>query len=433
MAAMRIAVVSQVVDGIAPDGLNSVGLVGHYLARDLARDHQVTVYGSAGVAANGGEWPATADDGIVYRVMPPRLTDTVVARAWPYVTRMAGQIRGGLRPPVSTATWSGLGYARRVAADIAAQHFDVIHVHHATQYLPALRAAAPRAIIVLHAHAEWFPQTPRAVLQRRLAHADAVVGCSDYVTARLVDYLPSLAGRCFTVYNGVSTAEFHPGGRTVPRPGPAPFVLYVGGVSPHKGLHDLISAFVPVARQMPELELRIVGSEGNYPIEEILDLTDRTAVTRLLPFYAGRYLDRLRSMVPSDVAGRVTFTGRLSPEDLVDHYLSAAVFAFPSVWPEGFGLPPVEAMAAGVPVVATRAGAITETVVDGVTGYLVGQGDVAALTDRLGALLADEGRRRSFGEAGRARAVTTFDWSVVAGDLRRVYDRLAAGRGPAPT
>jgi glycosyltransferase involved in cell wall biosynthesis len=184
-----------------------------------------------------------------------------------------------------------------------------------------------------------------------------------------------------------------------------------------------------VARRVPDVELRIVGSEGNYPIEEILDLTDRAAVDRLLPYYHGRYLDRLQAMLPDDVAARVTFTGPVSVATLISHFVSASVFAFPSVWPEGFGLPPVEAMSAGVPVVATRAGAITETVVDGTTGYLVDQGDASALAQRLVDLLGDEPRARAFGAAGRARALETFDWSVVAGDLRRVYTELLRRRG----
>ena len=129
-------------------------------------------------------------------------------------------------------------------------------------------------------------------------------------------------------------------------------------------------------------------------------------------------------MVPDDLAGRVVFTGQISTEDLVRHYLSASAFAFPSIWAEGFGLPPVEAMAAGVPVVATRAGAITETVIDGTTGYLVDQHDQSALANRLTLLLEDDALAHAFGAAGRARAVETFDWGVVAADLRRVYAEL---------
>ena len=412
--------------------MNSVGLVGHYLARDLARDHEVVMYGSASVPANRGDWRETIDDGIEYRVMPAQRTDELVARAWPHVSRALGALRHGLRPPVSTAALAGRGYARAVADDIAGQRFDVLHVLHATQYLPGLRAAAPEAVIVLNAQAEWFPQTSSAVLRRRLAHADGVVGCSHYVTSRLLEHVPSLADRCFTVYDGASMDEFRSEGRTGTTPVSTPFILYVGGVSPHKGLHDLVAAFVQVARLVPAVELRIVGSEGNYPIEEIIDLTDRKALNRLLPYYKGRYLDRLRALVPNDIAGRVHFTGRLSPEDLIASYLSASVFAFPSIWPEGFGLPPVEAMAAGVPVVATRAGAISETVVDGSTGYLVDQGDVKALADRLVELLGDDDRRRSFGAAGRARALETFEWSVVGADLRRVYAALAMRRAGAP-
>ena len=155
---MKIGVISQVFDGIAPDGFSSVGLVGHHLALELAGDHQVVVYGSGGAASNRGDWPATINDGIDYRIVPPKATDLIVARAWPYATRVGGAVRRGLRPPVSTSGLSGRSYVHAVAADVAREHFDVLHVHHATQYLPALRAAAPDAVILLHAHASGFPR-----------------------------------------------------------------------------------------------------------------------------------------------------------------------------------------------------------------------------------------------------------------------------------
>ena len=151
----------------------------------------------------------------------------------------------------------------------------------------------------------------------------------------------------------------------------------------------LLRAFVIVARNYPGVLLEIVGPVGNYPIEENFDLKDKAAIESLRPFYAtslwsilksrlfssvpreGNYLSYLKTNLPPDVAEKVSFLGLVPREELVDRYYSADVFAFAPIWNEGFGLPPVEAMAAGLPVVASRSGAVTETVVEGQTGFLV--------------------------------------------------------------
>ena len=96
------------------------------------------------------------------------------------------------------------------------------------------------------------------------------------------------------------------------------------------------------------------------------------------------------------------------------------MFAFPPIWNEGFGIPPVEAMAAGIPVVATRSGAITETVKDQETGFLVEKNDPEALAKAILTLLQDDARAERMGRAGRQRAMERFTWDRVAD---RMYTR----------
>jgi glycosyltransferase involved in cell wall biosynthesis len=421
---MRIAFVSQPFDVVPPDHANSVGLVTHHLAAALAQTDEVTVYASLDCPGNRGSWAGIP--GVTYRLMPPSRRDQLVARAWSRTAPVVGALRGGMRPPYSTSGLAGRAYTDAVAADLARHPVDVVHVQHATQLVPAVRRAAPDALVALHAQGPWFPQTPASVLERRLDGADLLLACSDFVRDEARRMLPRLADRCRTVHDGVDVAGIDDvARRTSPVDGP-PFVLTLGAVSPHKGVHDALAAFIEVARHRPDLHLRIVGPPGAYPIEEICPLDDHDMVRALRPLHGPGYARRLEAMVPADLAGRVHFTDRLPRDGVVRHLLDAEVMLFPSIWDEGFGLPAIEALAAGTPVVATRSGAVPELVIDGENGVLVDKSDVTAMVRALDLLLDDPDARRRFGAAGRARAQERFDWPVVADHLRRVYSLAQA-------
>jgi glycosyltransferase involved in cell wall biosynthesis len=90
-------------------------------------------------------------------------------------------------------------------------------------------------------------------------------------------------------------------------------------------------------------------------------------------------------------------------------------------WCEPFGVVALEAMACGVPVVASAVGGLVDTVLDGVTGALVPPGDVARLAEELRGLLADPARRTRFGRAGVRRARSRYDWATIAHDTLRAY------------
>lgn len=91
-------------------------------------------------------------------------------------------------------------------------------------------------------------------------------------------------------------------------------------------------------------------------------------------------------------------------------------------------MPIIEAMAMGVPVVATRCGGIPEIVVDGETGFLVERGDSTALAQAILRLLSDEDLRKSMGKAARKRAVELFAWEKIAANLLNYYKKICEGR-----
>lgn len=431
---MKIAFVSQPIDTIFPPYQNSVGACTYWVARLLAQSSEVVVYGLTDNHENFT--PAAEDSGIDYRFFPATRWDKRIHAMQRQLTKFFRR-----SSPISTSRWWYPGYARQVADDLSKQGCDVIHLQHCSQYAPVIRALNPKAKIVLHLHAEWFSQSNPAVLASRLDSVDLVTTVGDYVTDKTKRTFPVVTGRCETTYNGIDAHEFarckdYSASPRMKR------ILYSGAVSPHKGLHVLLEAFVPVARQFPDVQLDIVGPIGNYPIEENFDLQDQKTIRTVAPFYDTNpwslirskllrrgtdgegYLRYLKESLPADVAERVSFLGMIPRSELVDRYYASDIFAFAPIWNEGFGLPPVEAMAAGLPVVTSRSGTVMETVVDGKTGYLVERNNAAELAEALLVLLKDDGRREAMGRAGRRRALGHFSWDVIAEGMHTRYQTL---------
>ena len=163
------------------------------------------------------------------------------------------------------------------------------------------------------------------------------------------------------------------------RPATGPVVLCVARLYPRKRVVDLLRATPLLGARVPGVRIRVVG---RGPEEESVR--------------------RLHSELGLD--DRVDLLGDVSAEQLAEEYVNATAFCLPSVQ-EGFGIVFLEAMAAGLPVVACRAAAIPEVVADGRTGVLVPARDPAALAVALVDLLTDPERARRLGVAGRADAV----------------------------
>lgn len=231
-------------------------------------------------------------------------------------------------------------------------------------------------------YVRWYFGTLQPSLARR---ADAIVVDTDAARADVADGLGIDAGKIHVVGVGVEERWFSIE-RRVDDP---PFVLCVGTVERRK---DLIAAVEAIAR-IPGLRLVSAGPLTPYADEV------RTTAARL------------------GIGDRVILRGYVDDATLRDLYSRAAAFVFPSRY-EGFGLPPVQALACGLPVIAARI-PVTREVLDDCAVY-VEPGDVEGFDKAIAAVIAGEDSAVARAERGRARAAS-FTWAATADRMSRVY------------
>lgn len=336
------------------------------------------------------------DDGRDFTFLGPRPGDGHLARpevGW----RDNRSTKYGLGEMVSMS-WQ----AWRLSAD----------VFHAPHYVFPLGLPCP-GVVTVHdcIHLRFPQQLPRRgahlyarwMMRHAVRAADRVIAVSRSTRDDLVQLIGAAPERVTVVHNGCEEYFYE----DLPEESleqtrrryqlSERFVLYAGNVKPHKNLKRLILAFDELASADDGLELVIAGSE----------------------LHRAPGLNRLRHQL--GLRQRVRFLGYLPRPHLRALYHLATVFAYPSLY-EGFGLPPLEAMACGTPVLASDTGSLPEVVGD--AGLLVDPLDVAAIADGLRRLLRDADLRGHLAEAGRRRA-QGFPWSAAARRTLSLYDEVA--------
>ncbi len=224
-------------------------------------------------------------------------------------------------------------------------------------------------------------------LYRRIAYeqpaiaSDAVVTVSDFTSESVADHLGIDKAKIHRVYPGIDTDLFQPGARNSPS---EPTLYYPARGLPHKNHARLFRAVERVRERHPGLTLILSGSDEQslHPLPDF-----------------------------------VVHVGNITPQEIRDLYRGVSAVVFPSLY-EGFGFPPLEALATGTPVVASRAGALPEVLAE--NAILVDQMDVASIADGIDKALVQGGRATQSTPKTRA-SITRFTWSKTAENVTRVF------------
>jgi glycosyltransferase involved in cell wall biosynthesis len=313
-----------------------------------------------------------------------------------------------------------LGVGRAVVecrAEIGRTRADVVHTNGVKAHVVGgLAAAFRRRRCVWHVHDILDPRTVLVGLALRIP-ATLLVATSHAVRARL-EHLGVEAARIRVVHPGLDLERFDEAKRRgsgaavrqeLSIPPDAPIVSMIGRLQPWKGQHIFLAAASQVVERFPTTRFLLVG-DAQFGLH-------------------AEYPERLRRLATAlQIDEHVHFLGqRADVPRIMD---ASTVIVHASVLPEAFGLVVLEAMAAGRPVVATRAGGPCELIDDGVTGVLVPPGQPGPLADALIALLADPPWCQNLGAAARAKAAQGFAAEATARGIQDAWDE--ALRLPLP-
>lgn len=301
---------------------------------------------------------------------------------------------------------------RQVRFGVLAQRLGVALVHYPA-FIASLRCAVPSVVtipdVVWRVERATVPPAKRAyydyTIPRSMALARRIIAISQATANDIARFYPEHADKVRIVHLGVDPHLFAPADEPTTAAAvrrayglPAKFILTLGTLEPRKNLPRLVRAFEHVSDDDPDIHLVLAGKDGYQA-------------------------DVLRAQVAaSPAADRILFSGHVSAADLPAVYRAATLFAFPSL-SEGFGLPILEAMASGTPVLTGDRSAMRE--IAGDAAELVDPEDVDSIARGLRHALTDVARRDALRARGLARAAE-FTWARTAAETVAVYEEAAA-------
>jgi glycosyltransferase involved in cell wall biosynthesis len=298
---------------------------------------------------------------------------------------------------------------------LASRDLDVLH---SPAFLMPVVRGRPRHLLTVHDMTFFSMPEHHTALRRSVAFRRAVLASirrADRITVptrtvkrEILERIPDLPSeRVETIGHGISE-DFRPHRADEWQPVlsrlglPKHYLLHVGTIEPRKNLDCLLDAFAEVVRQGRIHEDLILAGKLGWGYQPLIERLDSLQLRR-----------------------RVHLLGYVADADLPALYAGASLFVYPS-WAEGFGFPPLEAMASGTPVIASRTDVLSENLDR--AAVLVPPEDPASLAAEIDRLLRDEPRQRMLRERGFERA-TGFSWERAARRTLAIYEDLAETGG----
>jgi len=284
-----------------------------------------------------------------------------------------------------------IGMQRRFLARVYQPAFDALMplssvgaviAHNAPVAMQGLKKVSPRARATLYCHNTLFGTYANHETRRALAPADVIICVSEFLAEELKTRLGRADDRVFGITNGVDTDRFCPADSKVEPT--VPIVLYVGRVSPEKGPDLLVKAAVRLANGKRQFKIRIVGS-SNFNANDPLTVYEQE-------------LRKIAAQIPDNVE----FIPFVDRSKVVNQYHRASIFCAPSNCDEGCSLTVPEAMACGLPTVASRRGGIPEVGGDAALYFV--PPNTNELAERLEYLIDNPEARAEWGARARTQA-----------------------------
>jgi len=279
-------------------------------------------------------------------------------------------------------------------------------------HCPKLSLVSPKRTIVSFGHRAWLPFYKYVFFRNRYKSATFVF-CSEFLKRDFLQRYPEIPPHnCHVIYNGVDVDKFRPSSNKKSN-GPVK-ILFVGQWNEQKGILVLLDAIkILEKKRYGGFELVLVGGPHLWKVDEDYQ---KQKVT-------GEKINGIISGLSS-----VRILGEVAHSDLPPVYQSCDILVFPSIGPEGFGLVNIEAMACGLPVVATRVGGVPEIVLHGKTGFLVEPNDAESLAHSLEDLMDNKQMREKYGAKGRERVEQIFTWDRHINKLIELINHIKEGR-----
>lgn len=299
-------------------------------------------------------------------------------------------------------------YKEKVIRFLTANPPDLIQMENRPLFSYDLKKHFPAVPVILNMHSITFAaRLAEPALSASLKTCDRLIVNSVYMKKLFTRHFPFLREKTEVIYPGTNINIFQRDEKNKERIRQTnewqgkTILLYIGRLIPQKGVHLLLEACRPVLRRREDLLLFIVGSSKYGKNAE-------TAYTHRLKRCAAEI-------------GNVRFFSYVPHDRISEIYQSADILIFPSVRHEAFGLVNVEAMAAGLPVIASDCGGVPEIVEHGVTGIVYPRGSVAKLREGILALAGNKEKRLVMGMNGRKRVEALFTWERTARGLKKLY------------